>query len=1010
MSGSQSNSRSAGWLAFLWVVAASFPAGAQPAKQPDSIDRDYRAELPRIKPVEPADALATFKIAAGFRLEQVAAEPLVVDPIAMSFDENGRLFVVEMRDYSENDKDNLGRIRLLEDTDEDGHFDRGSIFAEGLSWPTAVICYEGGVFVAAPPEVFYFKDTDGDRIADVRRHIYTGFGRSNVQGLVNTFQWGLDNRIHGATSSSGADVVRVDQERTGSGSPAVIDPQPLALRGRDFAFDPRTLEMQPTSGGAQHGLSFNQWGDKFVCSNSDHIQHVRFEDRYVARNPYFAPPGPRASIATDGPQADVFRSSPIEPWRIVRTRLRVQGIVPGPVEGGGTPAGYFTGATGATIFRGTAWPREYIGWAIIGDVGSNLVHRKRLEEHGGSYTANRVDEKSEFLTSTDIWFRPVQYANAPDGALYIADMYREVIEHPASLHPVIKQHLDLTSGRDRGRIYRIVGQDFQQPPLPKLGAASLPELVATLDHLNGWHRETAARLLYERQDRAAVPLLEKLCQSASTAEGTVHALYALDGLNALSAEVILDGLRHPHPRVREQAVRLSERVVNESAAVREQLYSLIEDEAFRVRYQLAFTLGELSGPARQAALVALVRRDGDDDLMRVAVMSSLAEGAGAVLASLAEDAAWRKSEAASRWTAALATQIGKQQRADDIAAVLALLGRLPKEDTAAIRAIVQGLAAKPGSELERQVAAVTGGQAEQLMQELLSAASQVAQDKAAEVDARVAAIQRLRLGRLEGREDLFVSLLASAEPSEIQSAAIATLATFDSPAVSHLLIKQWRGLSPRVRSRAGDTLFSRASWLPPLLSALESGTIAVGDVEPTQLRLLSAHRDASLRQRALNLLAANRLSDRGKLIDEYRPVLELAGDAGRGREVFKKICAACHQAEGAGHAIGPNLAAMRNRGPEAILSNLLAPNQEVNPQYLNYALITADGRALTGMLAAETATSVTLKRAENAGDTVLRIDIEELTSTGVSLMPEGLEKQIDKPAMADLIAYVLSLQ
>ena len=167
----------------------------------------------------------------------------------------------------------------------------------------------------------------------------------------STFQWGLDNRIHGATSSSGADVVRVDQERTGSGSPAVIDPQPLALRGRDFAFDPRTLEMQPTSGGAQHGLSFNQWGDKFVCSNSDHIQHVRFEDRYVARNPYFAPPGPRASIATDGPQADVFRSSPIEPWRIVRTRLRVQGIVPGPVEGGGTPAGYFTGATGATNFQ-----------------------------------------------------------------------------------------------------------------------------------------------------------------------------------------------------------------------------------------------------------------------------------------------------------------------------------------------------------------------------------------------------------------------------------------------------------------------------------------------------------------------------------------------------------------------------------------------------------------------------------------------------------------------------------
>jgi putative heme-binding domain-containing protein len=296
------------------------------------------------------------------------------------------------------------------------------------------------------------------------------------------------------------------------------------------------------------------------------------------------------------------------------------------------------------------------------------------------------------------------------------------------------------------------------------------------------------------------------------------------------------------------------------------------------------------------------------------------------------------------------------------------------------------------------------------MQELLSAASKVAQDKAADLDARVAAIQRLRLGRFDGHEDLFGSLLALTEPGEIQSVAITTLATFDSPGVSTLLIKHWRGLSPRVRSRAGDTLFSRESWLPPLLSALESGTISVGDIEPTQLKLLSVHRNESLRQRALDLLATNRLGDRAKLVEEYRPVLELAGDSGRGREVFKKICAACHQAEGTGHAIGPNLAAMRNRGPDAILSNLLAPNQEVNPQYLNYALITTDGRALTGMLAAETATSVTLKRAENASDTVLRIDIEELTSTGVSLMPEGLEKQIDKSAMADLIAYVLSLQ
>jgi len=980
----------------LSVLVTSGPMG----QEQDSAERDYSRELPRIQPVAAEDALATFQIADGFRLEQVAAEPLVVDPIAMAFDADGRLFVVEMRDYSEDGDKNLGRIRLLVDADEDGRFEQSYIFAEGLSWPTAVTCYDGGIFVGAAPDIFYLKDTDGDHRADVQQVVFTGFSRGNVQGLINTFTWGLDNRIHGATSSSGADVLPI---------PTDEGTQPLVLRGRDFAIEPRTMTITATSGGAQHGLSFNSWGDKFVCSNSDHLQHVRFEDRYLARNPYFAAPGPRASIAADGPQADVFRSSPIEPWRIVRTRLRVKGLVPGPVEGGGTPAGYFTGATGATIFRGNAWPSEYVGWAMIGDVGSNLVHRKRLEEVGASYLARRVDEMSEFLTSTDIWFRPVQFANAPDGALYIADMYRETIEHPASLPPVIKKHLDLTSGRDRGRIYRIVGEGFQQPALPRLSRASTAELVQHLAHPNGWHRETAARLLYERQDRAAIAPLDALSKSSPMPEGRMHALYALDGLNALSPEVILQALADPHPRVREHAVRLSERVAGESAEVRQRLYALVADPAFRVRYQLAFTLGELTGAQRHAALAQLITQDGHDALMRVAATSSLAEGAGDVLAILTENKPFRESEVGQAWITALAAQIGKQQRSDDLAAVLDLLRRMPPEETAAIRAIVQGLAAKSGSELQRQLAAVTGGQAEKLMRELLAEATQTAGHREAALPQRVAAVQRLRLGSLAGREELFFSLLAPSEPAEVQSAAIATLSAYESPEVAALLIQQWRGLSPSLRLRAADALFSRDAWLPSLLEAMEAGQIAVGDLEPTRLRLLAMHRDAAIQQRVQQLLAKNQLSNRADVIAAYRDVLETAGDVTRGKAVFQKVCAACHQLEGVGHPLAPNLAAMRNRGPEAILTNILAPNQEVNPQYLNYVLLTTDGRMLTGMITAETATSVTLQRQDNAADSVLRIDIDELRSTGVSLMPEGLEKQIDKQAMADLMAYLQSI-
>lgn len=984
--------------AAVWVAIS-----AAAAPEEDAADKDYTEQLPRIAPLSPKEAMGSFQVVPGFQMDQVAAEPLVEDPVAVCFDENGRLFVVEMRDYSEDDKANLGLVRLLEDEDGDGHFDKSTIFAEGLSWPTAIHCYDGGVFVAAAPDVFYLKDTDGDGEADVRTLVYTGFQRSNVQGLVNSLHWGLDNRLHGATSSSGADIVTLRD-----GKP-VPDEKPLALRGRDFAFDPKTLAMEATSGGAQHGMSFNEWGDKFVCSNSDHLQMVLYEDRYLSRNPYYAAPGPRISIAADGPQADVYRASPVEPWRIVRTRLRAKGIVPGIVEGGGRPAGYFTGATGSTIYTGNAWPREFYGWAFVGDVGSNLVHRKRLEPHGVGFIGRRVDEKKEFVASTDIWFRPVQFANAPDGALYILDMYREVIEHPASLPPVIKRHLDLTSGRDKGRLYRVIPEGFRQPHLPRLGEAKTAELVATLAHPNGWHRETASRLLYERADRGAIPLLEKLIAESSVPEGRMWALYVLDGLQGLNPATILRALGDVHPRVREHAVRLSERFVRESPEVRERLFQLVSDDALRVRYQLAFTLGDTDDPRRVTALATIVRHDGEQAPFRTAVFSSLGTGAGSLLSDLAADGNFRKSAGGRDWIRGLAAQIGKQQRPDDVAAVLSVLRTLPMDDRGTMQAIVQGIAAKQGTELEKQLAAATGGKADEFLQELLTASAATAANSEAETKSRIEAVSRLRLGKFEDREELFSRLLEPSQPPELQTAVLTTLSALDSPGVAELLLQRWTQMSPRLRTMAADVLFIRQPWMEKLLDATEQGIIAPADLEPSRIKLLTEHRDERIRVRAQKAFAKNQLGSRDDVIQAYQDVLNLGGEPQRGREVFRKICAACHVLEGQGFAIGPNLAAMQNRGPDSILTNVLSPNREVNPQYLNYLVITADGRTLTGMIAAETATSVTLKRAENATDTVLRIDIEEMKSTGLSLMPEGLEKQIDKQAMADVIAYLKSL-
>ena len=971
------------------------------AQLPDSLDRDYGAELPRIAPTEPDKALATFRVAPGFAIEQVAAEPLVADPVAIAFDEDARLYAVEMRGYSENRDERLSRVSLLVDENEDGRFDKSTVFVDGLAWPTAVFCWAGGVLVVDAPDIWYFKDTSGDGVADERRVLYRGLGTSNVQGLANSFAWGLDNRIYLAISSSGADLVSLGSTTD----------KPLSLRGRDIAIDPRTWSVTPVSGGAQHGLSLNDWGDRFVCSNSDHLQQVMYEDRYLARNPYLAAPSPRRSIAADGPQADVFRASPVEPWRIVRTRLRSQGIVPGIVEGGGRPAGYFTGATGATIYRGNAWPAEWRGLAVVGDVGSNLVHRKRLDESGVGFVGKRIDDKTELVTSSDNWFRPVQFANAPDGSLYILDMYREVIEHPASLPPIIKKHLDLTSGRDRGRLYRIVPVGFKQPKLPELRKLRSAELVKLLEHPNGWHRDTAARLLYERQDKTAMPLLIKLAGESADPRGRMHALYALSGQGVLTEDILLPRMADEHPRVREHAVNLAESLAAQSPAVRQRLVTMGDDPVLRVRYQAAFSLGELpNSPQRNKALVGIAKRDGGDGYVRVAVLSSLGQGAGEALAALAADASFRETQTGKELLASLAAQIGKQQRAEDIAETLRALSSLAKEGAPALSTIVTRLAAREGTPLANQIAAATGGKADALMQQLLAAAAKTAGEEAAPLKARVAAVEQLRLSKFDVQRDLLASLLEPAMPVELQSATLATLGSYDAIDVAGLVVERFAGFGPRLKGQATDVLLSRPAWTLSLLAAIEDGSVLASDVDPLRLKLLADSPEEAVRSRGAKLLAGLQTGKRGEIVEAYRGVLAAQGNAEAGKQVFVKVCAACHRVGGVGHEIGPSLAAMKARGSEAILVNVLDPNREVNPQYLSYAVRLLDGRTLSGMIAAETATGVTLRRAENLTDTVLRIDIDQLKSTGLSLMPEGLERQIDQQAMADLLEYLRSVE
>lgn len=990
----------------------------QVTKQPTNeelLNQDFKSKLPRIAPTEPADALKTFTVAPGFKIEQVAAEPLVNSPVAMEWDENGRLFVCEMRGYSENRDESLSRVSMLEDLDGDGRYDKSTVFADKLLWPTAVFCYDGGLFVGDAPDVFYFKDTDGDGRADVKKHVFTGFGTSNVQGLLNCFRWGLDNKIHLATSSLGGEIRKASEPNA----------KPVNVRGRDIAFNPNTYEFELTSGAAQHGMSFDDWGHKFVSSNSNHIQQVMYEDRYIARNPYLSAPDARLMIAADGPQAEVFRKSPVEPWRVIRTQLRVAGAVRGAVEGGGRAAGYFTGAGGVTIYRGDAWPEEWKGLAIVGDVGSNLVHRKRLEPNGLEFIARRIDEKSEFVASTDVWFRPAQYANGPDGSLHILDVYREVIEHPASIPPMIKEHLDLTAGRDRGRLYRVIPETgFKQRPTPKLGSATTAELVTLLEHPNSWHRETAARLLYTRQDKAAAPLLVKLATESKLPQGRMHALYALDGLKALDEATIAVAFDDPHPQVRKHAVRLAEPllIAGKEDLLLSPLVKLSEDPELEVRYQLAFSVGAIfAGPPSRSSLVGsmfvatkIAKHDGADKWVALALLSSLRDGAPSFLASsLQNDGAIADNPHVRPLIERLVAQVALQDDPNAVKTVVAEFDRLPAAKgelaLAVTRGLMQGLK-KPTSEVSKLASAGKLDKMQTVVDAMLTKSSATAIDPKAALKARTTAIDDLAVGKFAATQPTLVKLIDNRQPTEIQLAAIAVLGRFADPGVAKTLLDAWPKLSPSVKEPALEVLFARSERIDAMLAALEKNNFNAADLPPARVQTLLKTGDAARKARAEKLLGALRPSRRADVIAAYRPALTMSGDVARGREIFKKNCIACHKAEGVGHEIAPNLSTVKARGAETILTNVLDPSREVNPQFVNYMLITDDGRTITGLISAESATAVTLKRAEGQTDTVLRVNIDELLATGLSLMPEGLEQKFDKQGMADLIAYIMQLQ
>ena len=958
-----------------------------------------REDLPRVPPVETSNVFKTFELKKGFQLQLAAAEPLVLDPIEICFDENGRMFVVEMRDYSELREvtPHLGRIRLLTDKDGDGQFDTATVYADDLPWPTGVLCYDGGIFVAATPDIIYLKDTDGDGKADIRQVVYTGYGagkeKLNVQALVNGLRWGLDNRIHGQTAGNGGVVKR-------AGAP---DDSALPLQGRDFNFNPRDFNFQTENGGGQYGMCFDDHGRKFACSNSRHIMTFMYDAKYADRNRFFNLPPALVDIPVDGPAAEVYRKSPEEAWRVIRTKWRVTGVVPGIIEGGGRASGYFTGATGLTIYRGDAWPEEFVGDAFIADIGSNLIHRKKVRAKGVELLAERPpdEQKVEFLTSTDLWFRPAQMANAPDGCLYICDMYREVIEHPWSLPENIKKLLDLNSGNDRGRIYRIAPESFKPRPAPQLGKASVKELVATLEHKNAWHRETAARLLYQRQDKTSVPLLAKLQQNSKSVLGRLHALHALEGQGALKEPGLLTALNDADPAVREHAIKLAEKFIANGllpSPLWAKLRQLASDADITVRFQLAFTLGEVKSSERIAALATIARKDADSAWTRAAILSSLSDGAGELFTALSGDQGFRESKPGQEMLRQLIALVGAKNDHGEVGGVLTFLSQLndPTLVFSMTRALGEGL------QRTQQSLVAVGGSVSNILVLAVAAADNATQPEAT----RVPAIQLLSHLTYGESSRILLGLLDQRHPQSVQLAALGTLAKFNDVQVGGDLLKQWNAFTPRLRAEALPVLLARPDRATELLHAIEAGAIRASVLDTTQTKLLTTYRDAAVRKLAAKVLAAQPTSTRQQVIDAFTPALTLKGNVPHGKKLYEERCISCHRSSGEGSALGPDFVTVKTTGREKLLTNLVDPNREVRPEFVAYVVETKDDESYVGLVVNETSASVTLRQAYGKEDVISRANIAKMRSQGQSVMPEGLEAGLSAQDMADLLEFI----
>jgi putative membrane-bound dehydrogenase-like protein len=960
----------------------------------------------------PPDAQKAFVVPKGFEVRLFASEPEVVNPVAMTWDERGRLWVVELYEYPMGKPGEKGRdrIKILEDTDADGVADKVSVFADGMTLATGVLVANGGVYVGETPNLWFMEDTDGDGRADKKTAVLTGFGQEDRHELLNGFTWGPDGQLymtHGVFTLSKAK------------DPNNPNAEPVVLTAGVARLDPRTKRFEVFAEGTSNpwGVDFDAKGNAFVSACViDHLFHL----------------APGGIYSRQGGQAPFHYA---------------YGDLPSIVDHKHHMAAY----AGINLYQGNQWPAEWQGGALHGNIHQNALNLDRLTPNDSSFKASKWNDSGDFLTTKDGWFMPVNIQTGPDGALWIMDWYDK--------YPCYQNANADPAGvdRERGRIWRVVwtgdqpGKPVPSRPEANMDLAKLTstEVAKLIAHPNVWHRRMAQRILNGRRDNTIQGQLQQLFASGSTLDARLAAFWTLWSSGYLADDVLAKAVADKEPAVRMWAARFlgEARVANERTA--ELLGQLASDSDPTVRSAVAtacrqFVSGQLTvnaplpnGMEPQNTGNVLVRlveasRAGNDAtinfLLWMATEPLVVPNAESALGWFVENGT-ANLPLAGELLGKTMRRLCDTREAAKLDLALEFLERLTESDAALTVAALDGLIAG-----QRGKAVTPSRPTEPVLKKLLASANRdvatraqqlgtlwgdaaafratlarIGDPAAAEAD-RVAAIKSSVQQKSDDSRRALFAAVNTPNSDRLKVEAVRALQQVGADDTGPVLLDGWDAFTPAVKAAVAELSTTRWQWRHALLRALQAGKIKRGDVPPTVVRMLATVKDDGERAVAVQIFGKVQASSAEKLavIAAKRKVVATGPvDLAKGHEVAKRTCFICHKLHGEGADIGPDLTGVGRSSLDALLHNVINPNEIIGAGYENVEIETKDERTLSGRMVENTDSIVKLVVAGPAEIVVAKSDLKSLRVTENSAMPEGLE-QIPDDDFRNLIWFILA--